>query len=154
MKICSRLLRGDVITKVGDRQVSSVNDVRNSIGLLQVGDEVSVQFYREKKLYQTDIRVGESEDNLVRGEELAPHLAGAVFENAISRRGRRFVLISQVKRRSAIAQYGLDEGDIVLSANRIPVETVEDLINAVDTSPDSSLLEIQRGGFAQSVLIE
>lgn len=148
------LLRGDVITQVGERLVSSVNDVRNTIGLLQVGDEVAVQFYRDRSLYQTDIMVAESEPTQVRGAALAAHLEGAVFENAVSRRGRRYVVISQVRRRSPIAQYGLAEGDIVLGANRIPVSTVEELIDAVDTRAGSSLLEIQRGNFSQSVLIE
>jgi len=85
---------------------------------------------------------------------MAAHLEGAVFENAISRRGRRFVVISQVRRRSPVARYGIDEGDIVLSANRIPVETVDDLVNAVATRRGASLLEIQRGNFSQSVLVE
>ncbi len=148
------LVRGDVITQVGDRRVTSVNDVRNAIGLLQVGEEVAVQFYRDKTLYQTDIRVGESEDTEVRGEQLAAHLQGAVFENAVSRRGRRFVVVSQVRTRSAIARYGIDEGDIVLAVNRIPIETIEDLIKAVATRRGASLLEIQRGNFSQSVLVQ
>ncbi|MEM7255904.1 MAG: DegQ family serine endoprotease [Pseudomonadota bacterium] len=148
------LLRGDVITQMDDRRVSSVNDVRNTIGLLQVGDEVTVQFYRDRTLYQTDIRVGESEPTQVRGGSMAAHLEGAVFENAISRRGRPFVVISQVRRRSPIARYGIAEGDIVLGANRVPVATVEDLIAAVGKRRGASLLEIQRGNFSQSLLIE
>ncbi len=147
------LLRGDVITQVGSRRVESVNDIRNAIGLLRVGDQVVVQFYREKTLYQTDIKVGESEDTLVRGEELAAQLEGAVFENAVSRRGRRYVVISRVQRQSNMSRYGIEAGDIVLAINDIPVETVDDMIGAVNTRSDASLLEIQRGNFSQSVLV-
>jgi serine protease Do/serine protease DegQ len=148
------LLRGDVITRVGDRRVASINDVRNAIGLLQVGDQVVVQFYRDKTLYQTDIRVGESEDTQIRGEALAAHLQGAIFENAISRRGRPFVLISEVRPGSAIARYGLEQGDIVLAVNRVPVADIEGMASAVALRQDASVLEIQRGNFSQSVLIE
>ncbi len=147
------LLRGDVITQVGSRRVESVNDVRNAIGLLQVGDQIIVQFYRDKTLYQTDIKVGESDDILVRGEEMASHLDGAVFENAVSRRGRRYVVVSRVERQSNMAQYGIEAGDIVLSVNQIAVETVEEMINAASTRGDASVLEIQRGNFSQSVVI-
>lgn len=148
------LLRGDVITKVGSRRMQSINDVRNAIGLLQVGDEVAVQFYRDKTLYQTDIRVGESEDSLVRGAEMASHLEGAVFENAVSRRGRRYVVISRVERRSHMADYGFEAGDIILAVNRVGVETIEDLINAVATRPNASVVEIQRGNYSQTVLVQ
>ena len=87
------LLRGDVLTKIGARSVQSVSDIKNVIGLLQVGEEVAVQFFRDKELYQTDIQVGESEDASIRGQEMAAHLSGAVFENAVSRRGKRLSLI-------------------------------------------------------------
>ncbi len=147
------LLRGDVITQVGSRRVQSINDVRNSIGLLQVGDQVIVQFYRDKTLYQTDIKVGESEDILMRGEEMAAHLGGAVFENAVSRRGRRYVVVARVDRQSNVAQYGIEAGDIVLSVNQIPVESIEEMATAVATRGNASLLEIQRGNFSQSIIV-
>ena len=147
------LLRGDVITQVGSRRVQSINDVRNSIGLLQVGDQVIVQFYRDKTLYQTDIKVGESEDVLMRGEEMAAHLDGAVFENAVSRRGRRYVLVARVERQRNIAQYGIEAGDIVLAVNQIPIETIEEMATAVAARNNASLLEIQRGNFSQSIVV-
>lgn len=148
------LLRGDVLTKIGSRAVQSVSEVRNAIGLLNVGDEVAVQFYREKELYQADVKVGESENIAVRGQEMADHLTGAVFENSVSRRGKRYIAVSAIEPRSAMDRKGFEVGDIVLAVNRMPVQTVEEMAKAVETRPGASVLKIQRGNFAQSVLVQ
>lgn len=148
------LLRGDVLTKVGSREVHAVSELRNAIGLLQVGQTVAVQFYRNKELYQTDVQVGESEDTAVRGVEMADHLQGAVFENAVSRRGLRYVRVGKVESRSAMDQFGIEVGDIVLEVNRIPVETIDGMIAAVAERSSASLLKIQRGQYAQTVLVQ
>lgn len=148
------LLRGDVLTKIGTRSVHNVSEVRNAIGLLEVGDEIPVQFYRNKELYQTDVKVGESEDTSVRGEEMADHLDGAVFENAISRRGNRYVVISKVDSRSRMERLGFEVGDIVLAVNRIPVETIDQMIVAAARRASATELKIQRGSYAQSVVVD
>ena len=76
------LQSADVITQFDGRRVRDIGDLRNAIGLLQVGEEVKIRFYRDRELYETSIRVGESEDSAIRGEELGDQLSGAVFENA------------------------------------------------------------------------
>lgn len=148
------LLRGDVLTKIGARSVQSVSDIRNVIGLLQVGEEVAVQFYRDKELYQTDVQVGESEDASIRGQEMAVHLSGAVFENAVSRRGKRYVRVSRVDVRSQMDRYGFEVGDIVLAANRTSIETIDELAEAVALRANATVLRIQRGNFAQTLLVQ
>lgn len=148
------LLRGDVLTKIGSRTVQRVSEVRNAIGLLNVGEEVAVQFYRDKELYQADVKVGESDDTTVRGQEMGAHLAGAVFENSVSRLGKRFIVISAVEPRSAMESYGFEVGDIVLEVNRQPVQTVEEMASAASLRSNASVLKIQRGKFAQSVLVQ
>lgn len=148
------LKSGDVVTQFDGRRVRSISDLRNSIGLLQVGDDAKIRFYRDRELYETSIRVGESEDSTIRGEELGDHLAGVVFENAITSRGQRHVRISEVVPGSLMDDYGFRSGDIVLSANRVSVKTVKDLISAVASRGASTLLNIQRGGYTQFVLVE
>ena len=148
------LLRGDVLTKIGSRRVQSVSEVRNAIGLLQVGDDVSVQFYRDKELYQAEVKVGESEDISIRGQEMAEHLTGAVFENSVSRRGTRYISISAVEPRSPMENNGFEVGDIILEVNRIPVDTIESMESAVAARSGATVLRVQRGNFAQSVLVQ
>lgn len=113
-----------------------------------------MRFYREGELYETIIRVGESEDTTVRGEELGDHLSGAVFENAETARGRRHVRIADIVAGSVMAEYGFKSGDIILSANQISVQSVKDLSSAVATRGASTVLNIQRGSYTQFVLVE
>ena len=148
------LQSADVITQFDGRRVREIGDLRNAIGLLQVGEEVKIRFYRDRELYETSIRVGESEDSAIRGEELGDQLSGAVFENATTARGQRHVRISEVVPGSLMAEYGFRVGDIILSANRVNVKSVKDLIRAVASRGASTLLDIQRGSQTQLVLVE
>jgi len=148
------LISGDVITQIDGRRVRRISDLRNSIGLLEIGDEVKIRFYRDRELYETNIRVGDSEDTTVRGEELGDHLSGAVFENAETARGQRHVRIANVTAGSVMDEYGFRSGDIILSANRIGVQSVTELMNAVATRGASTLLNIQRGSYTQFLLVE
>lgn len=147
------LRRGDVLTEIGGRKVQSVNQVKNAIGLLNVGERVEVRFIREKQQFITDVSVGESEITFVSGAELGNHLGGVVFEN-LSGNGRRFVAIVSVQPGSRMARYGFERGDIVLSVNNVKVETVEELMDAVSLQPGKSVMDIQRGGYSQTVLIQ
>ncbi len=147
------LRRGDVLTEIGGRKVQSVNQVKNAIGLLNVGERVEVRFIREKQQFITDVSVGESEITFVSGAELGNHLGGVVFENLYGN-GRRFVAIVSVQPGSRMARYGFERGDIVLSVNNVKVETVEELMDAVSLQPGKSVMDIQRGGYSQTVLIQ
>ena len=50
--------------------------------------------------------------------------------------------------------YGFRRGDIILSANRVPVESVEELMDAVSLQSASTTLDMQRGNQSQTVLVQ
>ncbi|OED39252.1 serine endoprotease DegQ [Chromatiales bacterium (ex Bugula neritina AB1)] len=147
------LRRGDVIVSIGERNVRRVSEVRNAIGLLDVGETVFVKFYRDRKLYESSVTVGEPDEVRIMGRKLAKHLTGAVFENAVSRRGRLYVRISKVERSSAMGDFGFEVDDIILSANRIDIETVQELKRAVAARAGETQFKVQRGNFAQTVTV-
>lgn len=147
------LQRGDVLTEVNGRKVRTVNQVKNAIGLLNVGERVEVRFIRENQQYITDVTVGESDLTVVSGVELASHLEGMVFENYISN-GRPVVAISSVRRGSRMEQYGFKRGDIVLSVNNLNVSSVEDMMDAVQLQTGKSVVDIQRGRYRQTVVVQ
>ena len=149
----SGLQRGDVLTEIDGRTVASVSQVRNAIGLLRVGEQIEIRFVRDQQPFATEIYVGESEVSLIKGEQLAAHLEGAVFENAQWQK-EKVVVVNSVRSGSSMDRYGLKRGDVVLSMNRMAVETVEDMIDAVALRERSSLLDIQRGSHTQLVLVQ
>ncbi len=150
----SGLRRGDVVTSIDDRLVRRIGEVRNAIGLLSVGETVNLQFYRDRELYETQIKIGESEDKSVRGAELAGHLQGALFENAVTSQGRRYVRITSIDPGSPMAKYGFESGDVVLSVNSVVIGTVQELTAAVANRGTETLFNIQRGNFSQLVLVQ
>ena len=71
--------------------------MRNAIGLLQIDQSIDVFFYRNRQLYETTVQVRESDSESVEGIVLGQHLQGATFENAQTRTGRGYVVVSQVE---------------------------------------------------------
>jgi len=117
------LRRGDVLTEIDGRQVRSVNEVKNAIGLLRVGEQVEVSYVREKKPRVTSISVGESEVTSVSGGRLATHLDGVVFENFVLE-DRQVVAISNIRNGSRMHNYGFKRGDIIATVNNVRVLNV------------------------------
>ncbi len=147
------LRRGDVLTEIDGRKVQSLSEVKNTIGLLNVGEQIKVKFIREKQSRTTDVFVGESELTSIKGEELADHLEGVIFQN-FSVQGRSVVAIANVKAGSRMDGYGFRRGDIVLSVNRVPVENVEQMMDMVPLQSGHTVLDMQRGNQNQSVLVQ
>ena len=147
------LRRGDVLTEIDGRKVQTLSQVKNTIGLLNIGEQIKVKFIREKQPFTTELYVGESELTSIEGEELANQLEGATFQN-FSVRGRQVVAIAEVRTGSRMHSYGFRRGDIILSANRVPVESVEELMDAVSLQSASTTLDMQRGNQSQTVLVQ
>ncbi len=148
------LQRGDVLVSIADRKINRVSEVRNAIGLLGVGQTVFVKFYRDRKLYESSITVGEPEESAIDGFEMGSHLRGAVFANAVSPRGRPYVRIEEVQASTAMGDFGFLVGDIILTANSVDVKNVQELKAAVATVSGETQFKVQRGRRAQVVTVK
>ncbi|MFP5506884.1 MAG: PDZ domain-containing protein, partial [Gammaproteobacteria bacterium] len=149
---------GDIIVSVDGRPVESAADVRNRIGLLRVGDEVSLELLRDGKLKRVRAVVQEPTLTTLDGQRLHPRLAGAIFgniEEGMPQYGRvEGVLLTELDPRSPAAHTGLRPGDLVVSVNRVPVKTIADMEKAARGAGQSGLLlNVQRGGGALFLLI-
>lgn len=147
------LRRGDVLTEIDGRQVRSVNEVKNAIGLLRVGEQVEVSYVREKKPRVTSISVGESEVTSVSGGRLATHLDGVVFENFVLE-DRQVVAISNIRNGSRMHNYGFKRGDIIATVNNVRVLNVEELMEAVLLQSGRTVVDVQRDGYQMRVVLE
>ena len=57
---------GDVIVAVGGSKVESSRDLRNSIGLVRVGEEIEIEVERERRRLRLTVRVGDVEGRRTR----------------------------------------------------------------------------------------
>jgi serine protease Do/serine protease DegQ len=153
----AKLKAGDVILEINGKPVRSSGDVRNRVGLLRVGSKVEMTIWRNGRTLKRSLVVASSELAEINGGTLHPQLAGATFSKLPERLQRRGeaggILVSAVQRGSAAWQAGLREHDIILSANRIVLRSLQDFRKAVQ-GQRQLLINVQRGDGAMFVLLQ
>lgn len=137
---------GDVIISVNGTKIKSFNELRSKIGTLGAGAEVDLGVIRDgDEITVKVILQGADSPSNVKSETLMPQLAGANLSNGESRSGLKGIVVDEVQERSPAALLGLENGDVIVGANRIKVDTVKDLKNVLDNTNGTVVLNIQRG---------
>ena len=144
---------GDVVTSINGVPVKSASAMRNMVGLLRVGDEMSMTIIREGNRKTITAVIRDAKDLSVSGTRINQRLAGATIEEK-EKGGKTYLTVTEVQEGSAAWQAHLREGDIILSVNRRPVQSLEDLQKLVGDKDTQILLNIQRGRTALFVLIQ
>ena len=146
---------GDVIIRVNDRPITSIQELVTRIRLMRVGEQVELELIREKDRKTVTALVSDPEDSTVTAEELHPKLEGASFTELDERSplfGRvEGVLVEEVESRSPAARH-LRSGDVITSVNRQPVRNLSEMQAAVKDA-DALVLNVRRGEGALYVLI-
>jgi S1-C subfamily serine protease len=139
----------DVITSVNGHNVKSGPELRNSIGLLRVGDKVEIGLLRDGKPRKVAANIGARADVLPVAADFSPKFQGATLEDAENGGG---VLVRGVETGSPAADSGLRPNDVIYGVNRAPVRNMEDLKEAAQ-GQKSLLLNIRRGNQPLGLLI-
>lgn len=150
------LQAGDVVVEVNGRPVRGAADLRNQVGLVRIGETVTLEVLRDGREKTIRARIAEPERVSMAGEKIHPRLAGAVLGmvEEMTERGRvEAVAITEVVPGSPAAAAGLRAGDIILSVNRRKVESLEDVRRHAGGT-QSLLLNIQRGRSALFMLLK
>ena len=148
---------GDVVVAVNGKPVGSAAQLRNAIGLMRVSSEVELEVLRNGKRLMITARIAEPRIEKVEAERLSPKLAGAVFgpidANHPLAGSVKGVEVIEVRPGSPAAIAGLRPGDIIVSINRQPVESVNDVRRALRAGGPGILLNIRRGNGALFMVI-
>ena len=135
----------DVIMTINGRGVQSYRDLRNTIGLLRVGDKLTLEIQRNGKRQVINTSVGEAAELKEAANATATvanaKLEGAQFGPAEDGNG---VEVSEVKPQSPAARNGLRPGDVITAINRRPVRSVAEFQRAVK-GQDTLLVTLNRG---------
>ncbi len=149
------LKTGDVIIEVNGRPVQDAGDVRNRIGLLRVDEKVTMKILRDGKNRTLHAVVKEPQLVAIEGSKLHPRLDGAMLANMAEEtvNGQvKGVVVAEVAPSSQAMISGLRKGDIIVQANRKPVDDISALQKAVDKD-GALLLNLQRRGGALFLLL-
>ncbi|MSO69468.1 MAG: DegQ family serine endoprotease [Alphaproteobacteria bacterium] len=149
---------GDVITHVNHTQIKGSSDLRNKIGLMRIGEKVTLTVIRDGDKKDVDMVVGEIKETATeQAAASVPKLEGATF-GSIPEASPLFgkmegVLVLDVASDSPAWRAGLRKDDVITSVNRQPVKTAEEFAAAASESSGSLLLNIRRGEGALFILI-
>ncbi|HWW80435.1 MAG TPA: DegQ family serine endoprotease [Steroidobacteraceae bacterium] len=134
---------GDVITSVNGQPVKSNSELRNSIGLMRVGDKVEIGLLRDGKPVKVTAIIADTTAATQPGPAESIHKAfeGATLADAPDRGG---ALVKSVEPGSAAAQSGLRNNDVIVGANRGRVTNLQQLRERAKGNP-VLVLEVRRG---------
>lgn len=132
---------GDVITNINGKAIKTDQALRNTIGMLRVGEQVDVAVLRDGKPRRITATLGERSDSQQAAATMHPGLNGADLGNV---EGGRGVTVRNVAENSPAAANGLRRGDVIIAVGRVPVENIKQLREAIGES-SSFLLTLQRG---------
>jgi Do/DeqQ family serine protease len=133
----------DVITSVNGQQVKSNSELRNSIGLLRVGDKVEIGVLRDGKPLKVTAIIADTTATTQTTPVESIHKAfeGATLADAPDSGG---ALVKSVEPGSAAAQSGLRNNDVIVGANRGRVTNLQQLRERAKGN-SVLILEVRRG---------
>ena len=141
---------GDVIVAVDGTKVESSRDLRNSVGLVRVGEAIEIDVQRERRRIRLNVRVGgEGSDERLGAVDAPPALQGAMLrdlEQGDPAYGRiDGVIAAQVEPGSPAARNGIRPGDVIVAVNRRRVRNTRELESAFEQAGQVLALNIVRG---------
>jgi Do/DeqQ family serine protease len=146
---------GDVITAIDDSHLVNADTLRNSIGLLVIGQTIKLDILREGKSKQLTVTVKETKQAKMRAT-VHPKLSGATFGD-IEAPSPDYgqidgVMIYSVVANSPAWNAGLRSNDIITSVNKEKIKTIEDFKPLVQNNA-SLLLNITRNRQAMFLIL-
>lgn len=147
---------GDVIVQMGENPIVSVADFSAQAATMFIGDEVGVQYVRQGEQASTMLRIVADQQQAVAGKSLTPWLRGVELQNL--RGGDETmpgagVVATEVANRSPAYAFGLRPGDVIVGANRVAIEDIATLRDAVRRDSRQLLLRIFRNSRFYYVVI-
>jgi Do/DeqQ family serine protease len=134
---------GDVITSVNGLPVKSNSELRNSIGLMRVGDKVEIGLLRDGKPLRVTAIIADTTATTQAApvEAIHKNFEGATLADAPDSGG---ALVKSVEPGSAAAQSGLRNNDLIVGANRGRVTSLQQLRERAKGA-SVLVLEVRRG---------
>ncbi len=144
------LKTGDVILKIGMREVNSVAELQEEIGKRRPGDKVSLTIRTKggsEEIKELVLRNQDGETSLISKEEIAKNYAlGATFIELSSKEKKELNVTYGVKietlNAGKLKSIGIQPGMIITKVNNEQIDTVEKLTSKLNGANKGILLEV------------
>ncbi|CEK10938.1 Do family serine endopeptidase [Legionella hackeliae] len=148
---------GDIITKINDTKITQATQVKSTIGLLRVGSEAKLTIQRDGKEMTLSAVVTDIKKHEQKLQASNPYLYGLAlknFEQDSPLHGHIVgVQVAGASENSAGWRAGLRPGDIIISANKQPTQSVRALQTIAQAQNKQLLVQVLRGPGALYLLI-
>jgi serine protease Do/serine protease DegQ len=132
----------DVITSVNGHTVANSTELRNTIGLLRIGEKVDLALIREGKPRRVTAVIGERDSATAdSAAAIHPALEGATLSNAENNGG---VLVQRIDEGSPASQSGLRPNDVIVVVGRVRIANLDQL-RAAMKSGQAFAVGVRRG---------
>ena len=136
---------GDVVIELDGKPLHSSTELRNRLGLTQVGTTVNLTVLRDKQRRNVKVTIAKAPaDQVLAKLEDRPALEGASYTTTGAGDKTKGVKVTEVERDSKAAQVGLKPGDIIVAVNRKSIANVEEFRTAMKESTRQTALFIKR----------
>jgi serine protease Do/serine protease DegQ len=140
---------GDIITSINSVNMKDAGELRNTIGMLRVGDKVDIGLLRDGKARKVTALIAErSELETANAVDISKGLEGAELGDAPD----GGVLVKAVQEGSPAAQNGLRANDLIVGVGRTPVASTKAFKEAAKNA-NVLVLNVRRGSVAQLIQI-
>ena len=145
----SGLKIGDIIAEVNNKKINSATDLRNTIGLTPLNQDIKIKVIRNGKPQNINITLLDPSDIKTRAQKIYPALAGAYLDPVENIKVPHMDNIKGLKLLDVIIdspawQQGLREDDIIISVNTKNVSNLEELEKVIADKSKPLLLQIVR----------
>lgn len=150
---------GDIVIRVNERPIRRSQELTNALGVLRVGDAVSLDILRDGRERTISTKIVErASPQAIAAASLEQRLSGARFADFSRAQPQSTddegVIVLGVEPGSAAWRYGLRKGDIVVAVNRNPVRNLAQFKQAVSSSGPALMLKTLRGRGSVFILIQ
>jgi Do/DeqQ family serine protease len=133
---------GDIIVSINGAPIKNAHELRNSIGMLQIGDQVEIGLLRDGKPRKVSALVAErSESESASATEIHHGLEGADLTDAPDGGG---VLVRGVTDGSPASVAGLRSNDLIVGIGRTPISSIKTFREAAK-GVNLLMLNVRRG---------
>ena len=140
---------GDIITSINGTVMKDAGELRNTIGMLRVGDKVEIGLLRDGKARKVNALISErSELETANAVEISKGLEGAELADAPD----GGVVVKAVQEGSPAAQNGLRANDLIVGVGRTPVANTKAFKEAAKNA-NVLVLNVRRGSVSQLIQI-
>jgi Do/DeqQ family serine protease len=141
---------GDIITSINGTAMRDAGELRNTIGMLRVGDKVEIGLLRDGKPHKVIALIAERSDlETANAVDIHKGLDGAELSDAPDAGG---VLVKTIQEGSPAAQNGLRANDLIVGVGRTAVTNTKSFKDAAKNA-NVLVLNVRRGAVAQLIQI-